>query len=261
MNAAAHPSTGPRTDRGRPPRHDPHVVLRHRLSTDGVGAPVLAAGLFLAVLVLVTVVAQFGEVRISGWETATQLVRWFLGGVGVYATAVHLPLYVTHGRTRREVATDGGVFLAAYAAIVGVLLAVGFVLESVVYRMAGWTQGLESPHLFTSTDQYHLLVVEYVLMAVVWLAAGAMLGAAFYRSELIGTALIPVALAAVMAVEVATGPGYFGPVPPPVVEFLGLDLGVASAWGAAGVTAVASAVLAAITWVIVRDIPIRAQAT
>ena len=257
MNATAdHISSASATS---PTSHERHVVLRHRLSVDGVGAPIIGVAYLLAVLLLTATVSTFTEIRISGWEAGTQLVRWFVGAIGVYLTAVYLPLYIAYGRTRREVASELALFATVYAVLVGVLVTVGFAIESLVYRIAGWSQTLENVHLFEAPDQYHLILLEHVLVLMVWVAAGAMLGAAFYRRGGLGMVLIPVGLAAVILTEVGTGPGFFGPLPPPLLEIVGLQLGAFSPLPAAATSLVSCVVLLAVTWRIVRDIPIRTQ--
>lgn len=202
--------------------------------------------------------SAFTDIRISGWEVGTQLVRWF-GAIGVYTTAIYLPLCVAYGRTRREVAVDSAIFAGVYAALVGVLITVGFALEALIYRRAGWSQLLSNVHLFDAPDQYHLVLFEHVVVLSVWVAAGAMLGAAFYRSDGLGMVSIPVGLAAVILTEVGTGPGYLGPPPPPLLELGGLELGTFSPLAAAATALLCCGVLAAITWLIVRDLPIRNQ--
>jgi hypothetical protein len=259
MNATAEPTTG--TSSATPPIQDRGVILRHRLSVDGAGLPLIGGGFLLTVLLLTGIVSTFTEVRISGWEIATQVVRWFVAAIGVYVTAVYLPLYVTHGRTRREVARDSAIFLAIYAVLVAVLVTVGFAIERVIYRIAGWSQRLENTHLFDAPDQYHLILFEHVVLLTVWVAAGAMLGAALYRGVGLGLALVPLGLGTVVLTEVVTGPGSFGPLPPPLLEVTGLQLGAFTPLTAAATALLCCGLLAAVTWSIVRDVPIRNQTT
>lgn len=257
MNATA--ETAPTTH--RPSAADPgrHVVLRHRLRIDGVGLPLLAAGLFVATLAVAAVASLRVEVRISGWDIAGQVARWFIGAIGVHLTAVYLPLYVTHGVTRRRVAADTAVFAGIYAVIAAVLMALGFLLEGLVYRLAGWEQGLDA-HLFDTPGQAHVAIAEYGAVFLVWVVAGALLGAGFYRRPGLGFVLIPLALAAVALLEAGIGGAYLAP--PPVMRLGGLlDLGTFGPWEALAVAVVLAAVLGALSWLIVRDQPIRPQAS
>lgn len=264
MNSASDTATSnePPATTARPhDRRDRHVVLRHRMGIDGVGVPIIGGVFLLAVMLLVGVVSTFTDIRLSGWETGTQLIRWFVGAIGVYLTAIYLPLYVLHGRTRREVAIDSGMFAGVYAVLVAVLVTAGYAIEGLVYRVAGWSQTLDNVHLFDSPAQYHLILLEYTLVLAVWIAGGAMLGAAFYRSALLGMTMIPVGLAAVVLIEIGTGPGHLGPLPPPLMEVGGLELGVFSPLVAVGTSVLSCAVLAVVTWWILRDVPIRNQAS
>lgn len=253
--------TTPRDD-GPTAGSDRWLVLRHRLRIDGVAVLILGAGFFLAVTALTVGVSIVADgIRISGWEVGTHLVRWFVAGMGIYLTAVYLPLYVVHGRTRAEVARQMAVFAVLYVPLVGLVIAGGFALEGVVYGLADWPQAFDAPHLFDAPDQYHLILLEYTLLFGVWLTGGALLGAAFYRRGVIGGAMIPVAVVAVAVTENVLGPGYFGPLPPPLLEFVGLGLEVARPALAAATALAAAMVLAAGTWLVVRDVPIRPQAS
>lgn len=257
MNATAQPTAS--EGRAALPSRRRHLVLRHRLGIDGAGLPLLAAGLLVAALAVTAVVSLRVEVRVSGWDVAVQVGRWFVGAIGVHLAAVYLPLYVTHGVTRRRVAGDMGVFALLYALIGAVCVAVGYLLEGLVYRLAGWEHGLDG-HLFGSPGQFHLVVVEYGAVFGVWLAAGALLGAGFYRSPGLGLVLLLPAVGAVLSVEAGIGAGYLAP--PPLLRLAGLvDPGPL---GPAAVVAAAvglSAVLVAMAWFVVRDVPIRNQAS
>lgn len=263
MNTTTDRSTAHETaadDTARRSGGDRWLVLRHRLRIDGAGALVLGVGFFLAVTAL-TVAVSFvaDEIRISGWEVGTHVVRWFVGAMGVYVTAVYLPLYVVHGRTRAEVARQMAVFGVVYAALVGLVVAVGFALEGLIYRLADWPQVLEGPHLYAAPDQYHLILLEHTLLFGAWMAGGALLGAAFYRSGLLGGAMIPLAVVAVAVTENVVGPRYFGPLPPPLLEFAGLGLDASHPALATVATVACIAVVTAGTWLMVRDVPIHSE--
>ncbi len=250
------------TDATTTTRASSHVVLRHRLDTDGWAAPLLGGAFFVAVLLVTAAAASFADgASISGWEVGTQIIRWFVGAIGVYLTAVYLPLYVAHGITRRRIATDSGLFVLAYVAIVAVTITVGYGLERVVYGLAGWQQNLERAHLFDATDQYGLVLAEHLVLLVVWMTAGALLGVAFYRGGGAPLAALPAAIVAVALVETVAGPSAFGPVPPPLVERIVFLPSEASLLAAAATAVVSAAVLAAGTWWLVRDVPVRPQNT
>ncbi|HSK22496.1 MAG TPA: hypothetical protein VK906_04940 [Egicoccus sp.] len=257
MNATAGPTAVERGAARQSTRR--HLVLRHRLRIDGAGLPLLATGLFVAALTVTAAVSLRVDIRISGWDVAAQVARWFIGAIGVHLSAVYLPLYVTHGVTRRRAAADTAVFAGVYALLAAVLVALGFLLERLVYRLAGWEQRLDA-HLFDTPGQVHLVVLEYGAVFLVWLMAGALLGAGFYRRTSLGFVLIPPALGAAVLLEAGIGGAYLAP--PPVLQLGGLlDLGTFGPWQAVGTAIVLGALLGAATWLVVRDVPIRNQAT
>jgi hypothetical protein len=237
------------------------TLARHRLAAD-IPATVFLWVLFtLAVALLVGVVSAFTSIRISGWEQASQIPRWFAGGTGVYLTYFHLPLYVAYGYTRREFAAQAPVVVAAISGLLALLMSSGYLLEKVVYGVAGWSHTLTRSHLFTAPDQFWLVLAEFVLVFLVWTGAGAMLGAAFYRNAGLGMLLIPVALLMVGLIEYGLGDG-IGPMPFGFLRGLLRPLAAidATSVGAAFVIcATALAVGLALTWVVIRDMPLRTR--
>jgi hypothetical protein len=241
------------------PAREKHALLRHRLRIDGGGVVPIGGGFLVLVLAITAVVSLFGEVTTSGWEIGTQVIRWFVGAIGVYLSAVYLPMYVTHGRTRREVLAQHGPFAAIYVVLVAILVTVGFALERLVYRLAGWAQAVGNDHLFTAPDQYLLIFAEHAIVLLVWISAGALLGAAFYRGTALGLLLVPVGLAAVGATELVAGPANIGPLPPPLVEAVGYLPRGAGLLGATATSLVWTALLGVGTWLLLRDVPIRPE--
>lgn len=156
------------------------AILRQRVAADVFGLPVVWGLLVAGVALLVGGVALFrpGTIDVSGWEQAAQLARWYAGAVGVYVTAVYLPLYVAHGYTRREFAAQAPAFIAAWAAAFALLMTAGFALETLAYRVFGWTQALTGTHLYASPTEYPLVFTEFLLVGPAWTVGGAMLGAA-----------------------------------------------------------------------------------
>lgn len=233
------------------------VLARHRLRDD-VAATLLAwAGFALFVFVLVFAVAWLrGPIEISGWETGSQLPRWFAGALGAYATSVHLPLYVAHGYTRREVARQTPLAALVTVLLLAALMTAGYGLERLVYSLAGWSQDLLQPHLFSTPDAYGLVFVEFVLLFAVWSSAGALAGAGFYRSPGHGALVLPLALLLVGAAELVLSPGFFEVVTA-FFGFLGFEPEGVSVGAAAAVSGGCIVVGLALTWLLVRDMPLR----
>lgn len=239
-------------------------LLRQRLASELPGAVlvfgVLLAGTFL--LVGAVSVLRSDSIRVSGWEQAAQLARWYAGGVGVYATAVHLPLYLAHGFTRREFAAQLPVLLGAFAVAFGALMTLGYGIEALAYESFGWTQDLTNDHLYATATEYPLIFLESTLVGGSWVVAGSVLGGAFYRNALLGFALIPVALTLVGLVELTAGPGHIGPFAASgSLPLLGASLGGASAGTVTILGAAAFVAGSAVTWGVVRDLPMRSRST
>lgn len=235
------------------------VLARHRIRDDVLGVAILWAGFLLFVFALIFGVALFNEIQVSGWDIATQVPRWFAGALGVYATAVYLPLYVAHGYTRREAARQLAVATPVILGVMAGLVTLGYAVERAVYAVAGWPQELSQSHLFTSATQYHLAFVEFALLFAVWAAAGAMVGAGFYRHPGLGFATLLPGLALVGAAESVLSPGFFEVVTQ-LTEIVGVNADV-SVTASAVVALVATAVALPVTWLLVRDLPLRPRRT
>jgi hypothetical protein len=233
----------------RPLRRWP--LFERMLVAQGAFLAMVWAG-YLALFVAVTVaIAVFGSVRTSVWEQASQLPRWFTLFIGVYLTGTYLRLAVAHGRTRREFMAQASAFLVAYSALFAVLMTLGFVVETAIYRLGGWPQTLNRDHLFTSPGQLGRIFVAFWLVFAVWTVVGAMIAAAFHRNGLLGVLGIAAGLLLIVPTELAVG---FNPVP--VVSAL-VELATVPVAAIVAMCAGSFALALALTWAIVRDTPIR----
>lgn len=238
---------------------DRWVLARHRLRDDAAVVAVLWTGFLVFALTVVFLVAAVRTIEVSGWEIMSQLPQWFAGGMGVYATAVYLPLYVTHGYTRREVFRQLLPVHAAMAVLLSALMALGFAIERVVYGLAGWPQALGQEHLYRRADDYGWMFGEFLVVFSVWMVAGALGGAAFYRRPLGGVLVVPVLAVMIGVAEGLTNPGFL----PGVSGALGLG-GVGDATTALAAFTVCAVCVGAglmLTWLLARDLPLRPQNT
>lgn len=233
-------------------------ILIHRVKEDIAWLPVIVGAFFAFVLLVTFVVSTFREITVSGWDIAAQIPRWYAGGVGVYLTAVYLPLYIAHGQTRRSIARQLAVFAGGFVVVFAGLIGLGYALEHLIYQAAGWPQTLTTDHLFTSSLDYWLIVIEFTGMLAVWVAGGAMLGAGFYRNPAIGLLLIPVALVMAAVVEAAYGPSMFDGISA-LVGALGTTVTQTTPAVAAATSAALVVVALAVTWPLVRDMPMRSK--
>ena len=235
------------------------AIARHRIQMDTAAVIVLWVPFLLVAVAISAAVGIYGTLSTSVWEQATQIPRWFAGGIGVYLTAVYLPLYIAHGLTRRQFATQVPVIVAVLSTVLAALITVGFAIERAVYALGGWPQALSRSHLFDTPDQYAVIGLEFWLVFAVWIVAGMLVGAGFYRRPVLGFVLIPVVLAVVAFAETTVGTGIFGPLPEPLLTAIGLDAAAPSLFAAIVSCLGVIVVAAGLTWLVVRDLPIRSQ--
>ncbi len=203
-----------------------------------------------AVVVLTLAIHVLGTVNRSVWDPAVTVVRWFALGYGVYLVYRLLPVLVAHGRTRREFLHSVALFVVAAGAVVAALLAAGFAIEALLYRILDLPQRVAPERLFDAPTQWPRIFLTYWAMLVVWTTIGLLLAAGFYRSG--GNELVAVALALVMVVVTGYGIGFNGlPFVGAVVDVAGLPLAGSLALSLAGLLPGA-----AVTWALVRDLPI-----
>jgi len=162
---------------------------------------------------------------------------------------------VAHGRTRREFLRSIALFVVAAGAVVAALLAAGFAIEGLLYRVMDLPQRVAPERLFDAPTQYPRIFLSYWAMLVVWTTIGLLLGAGFYRSG--GNELVVLVLALAMVVVSGYGIGFNGlPFVGAVVDLADLPLAGSLALCLAGL-----APGAAVTWALVRDLPIRTRVT
>lgn len=228
------------------------AIARHRIKEDVLGS-LLVWGLFAAIVVVIGAgIAMLGTITSSVWEQASQLPRWYAGAVGVYFTAVYLPLYVAHGQTRREFARQIPPVIVLFAAVLALLMTVGFAVEATIYSAFDWPQDLATRHLYDAPTQLGLVFVEFTLLFAVWTVAGTVVGAGFYRHPLAGFALIAPALAAAVVTEAAVGPAWIVP-----LGVFSTALAAGSVAVAVGVSGAVFAVCLVAMWLVTRDMPLR----
>jgi hypothetical protein len=158
---------------------------------------------------------------------------------------------VAHGRTRREFLRSIALFVVAAGAVVAALLAAGFAVEGLLYRVMDLPQRVAPERLFDAPTQYPRIFLSYWAMLMVWTTIGLLLGAGFYRSG--GNELVVLVLALAMVVVSGYGIGFNGlPFVGAVVDVADLPLA-----GSLALCLAALAPGAAVTWALVRDLPIR----
>jgi hypothetical protein len=204
-----------------------------------------------AVLVLTFAIDLRVTITRSVWDPAATIVRWFALGYGFYFINSLLPVYVAHGRTRREFLRGLALFLVVGAAMVAALLTIGFALEGVLYRAMDWTHEVAPERLFDAAGPWPLVFLSYWAMLLIWTTIGVLLAAGFYRSG--GGELVVILLALAMVVVTGYGIGFDGlPFVAGVVDVADVPLAETLGLCLAGLLPGA-----AVIWALVRDIPLR----
>lgn len=190
------------------------IITRQRVAHEVVWMPVVWAILAVAVVLLTAGFATLTTISESAWVSATWLSRWYIAALGVNLVYLHLPLYLTHGFSRREFMGQIPVYMAIAVAIWSLLTTLGFGLEAVAFGGLGWEQALGEGHLYGSATEYHLILAESCLSFLAWMAVGALVGATLYRFG--GAPTIPVFLLGLFALtagEASMRLGILGPIP------------------------------------------------
>lgn len=216
------------------------------------------AGFLALVLGAISVLARFviddvDNVSGSGWESASGAAAWYVAGVVGWVVYHFLPLMIAHGRTRRDAAIELTAFMATFAVFAALLVTLGYLIESVVYRIGNWTHDIGGQHLFTSNTDVHLMLLEYTLTYLVWGSAGTLIGAGIYRNNAIGwVAIVPASI--LIGIAGVVTQWYAGPIQffaDQVVDSNSLPLPVIII-----VNLGCFAAALAMTWRIVRHVPI-----
>jgi len=128
-------------------------------------------------------IARFGgELGFSLWENfAANGPGWFLLGMGAAAASQYLPVLVAQGVTRGRFAVATALALAAGAVVLGVVIALGFLVEGWLYARSGWEYELHQGHIFDSLTQVPLVVAEYSVRFLLFGVVGMLIGYGYYR--------------------------------------------------------------------------------
>jgi hypothetical protein len=208
----------------------------------------------VGVALFITAFAVFGTVEHSLLDIGSQVLRWIVLGYGIHLTYGLLPVFLVHGQTRREFLVQVPVFLVASSVILAALICLAYWGETALYSAAGWQQRVSDDRLYATTSEYGLVFVSYLAMFIVWLFVGTLIGAGFYRSDLLGLVMLPVALVLVAVAGFGIG---FNQLP-----FVDISFGVdnVSLPATLALCGGSAAVGLALTWAVARDIALRNQA-
>ena len=214
------------------------------------------AGFSLFVFLVTAGVAQWREIAVSGWEQAVQATQWYSLIIGVCLGWTYLPLHLAHGQTRRDFMAQAAVFVGAFAAVAAALVTATFLIESVIYSLVGWSQSVDTGHLYSSATDVPAVFTEWLLRSALWTAGGLFIASAWYRADSLGGLAIFVAILCAGLSGIAYGPEWG-----PSVRIFEYVTGGASLGATGGILLHVTLVttLLALTWAVVRDIPLRSR--
>lgn len=218
-------------------------------------AAMVWAGFTLFMFVLTFAVSLVRDIEVSGWNLGGQPARWFLLVVGIYFGWAALHLYVAHGGTRKGFIKQLLVFSLPYCAALAALFAVSFFLEAGYYALMGWPQALHETQLYAHPLDWGLVFIQWLLIFGVWLWGGVLISAAWYRNAVLGALCIPLGLIAV-SVSTYTISADFGPMSW-VHQLIAVESGPVAAIPA---HLAMIAIFAGLSWLAIRDVPIRSRA-
>lgn len=197
---------------------------------------------------------RWGNLNQSVWEHAWQIPPWFVLFMGVALATDHLPLQLTHGKTRRDFMIEASIFIGVFSAFAGLLQTLGWVVERGLYAVLDAEQRLEEQAIFASATDYPLIFLEAWIVMLIWCAAGLFIAASWYANNEEGLAAIIPALLIATIVEFSLGASW-GPIGGLVRRLFDPDQPPLAITIAAGLLGLAA--LLAMTWRVVRTIPIR----
>lgn len=214
----------------------------------------VSAGAFIFAMIVVFVVSQFTNIRISAWGVVGSIGPWYMAAISAWIMYVQIPLFITHGRTRtfgfQQWLVTGGV-LVPFGAII---MAIGFLLERGIYNLAGFSYDGEMDQYFSGANDLLTIAYHFLLTFGVWFALGGLVGICLYRSDDWGWVSIPFAIliASLSGAWDHTNGGLFN-----VLRRIlpGIDYG--SAWLDLVLSVAVATVAIWLIWRISRTLPIR----
>jgi hypothetical protein len=213
--------------------------------------------LFTVVAMVITgIVAVSGSVSTSILHHMTiQAPRWLMFGLGIDVVSSYLRMQLAHGRTRREFLGQAVLYAVVLSGFTAVLITFGYLLERGYYAVFGWSQRLSLESAFTAADQYPTILGMFWLSFLMWTIAGVVIGLGFFRDRALGALTIPIGLAIVLPSVALSRDGGLPVVGAKIADYLITPGIVLTACAALFVVAVA------IAWAIVRNVPMKSEAT
>ncbi|RIQ11078.1 hypothetical protein [Jiangella rhizosphaerae] len=170
---------------------------------------VTVAVIFLVIGVIIDLAT--GGTSESIWENSAYATRYFPLSMGIMITAAYLPVAVASGVTRRSFGWAGAGVVIALSGLMALFEAGGYLIEYGLYRAVGETPEFTTPHLFDQGYQFWLIVPEVWIVVAANVAAGWLIGSAYYKWGWFGPTLaLPLLLLPLLAVEAIMAVGWAG---------------------------------------------------
>lgn len=169
-----------------------------------------------AALLIINLVANtvWGDLEASIWDGNASIFQYAMLGAGIMVVAGYLPVYLTHGITRRDVTSGALIALVGLAVVAALATTAGYLVESVVFDVAGWPHvlgGEHEMHIYDSPDQYGLIFVELFFLYATHAIAGMLIVAALFRlGWVFGSVFLLAGAGVAVGAELALGSGAAG---------------------------------------------------
>lgn len=214
---------------------------------------VVGAGFLLVGLVIGAAGAFDGPGASSVWENSAYATRYYPLALGTMLTPVYLAVAVAHGVTRRSFGLGAAGVVLVIAALMAAFEGVGYVVEYALYELGGLTQEFKVPHLFDTGTELWITVPEVWITVSGNVAAGWLIGSAYYKWGSLGPTLaLPLLAVPALAVEALMSVGWPGALMIDVWNIERAPLGVAMP--------ASLAIIALTLWgtqILVRGLPVR----
>lgn len=147
----------------------------------------------------------------SVWENSAYATRYFPLSMGIMITAAYLPVAVASGVTRRSFSWAGAGVVLAMAGLMAVLEAGGYLIEYGLYGLVDEVPTFTTPHFFDQGYQFWIIVPEVWIVVAANVAAGWLIGSAYYKWGWLGPTLaLPLLLLPTLVVEAIMSVGWAG---------------------------------------------------
>jgi hypothetical protein len=170
---------------------------------------------WLATFVIITGLAVgigvWGDLESSLWQSAAAgWQRWLVLASGVSALSTFAPMLLTNGVTRAQLASSAIVTGLALAALVAVFVAVGYLVEGVVFAQNDVVHRFDmsgaDPGPTIGAVRLPGLGLEYLITAYAAYVTGWQVAIGFFRSHVAGGIVrIPAAVVPLLLVEALLG--------------------------------------------------------